>query len=409
MKQKFAYSPFTNLARLLRASLAAWAVTHGIEAAALDLLDGKAQLHGFFSQGAVFTTNNNFLGNTKDHVGLDFREIGLNFSIQPNTRLRLSAQGVSRWAGKMDQGQPWLDYAFADLNLFSDENKRFGIRGGRIKNAHGLYTESRDAAFTRPGVVLPQTIYFERSRKFILSGDGVHFYGEIEAPGGNLDLRLMLVDLPINDISSKSAIIGYKAQGQLEQDRMTPGARLIYETNNKRWRVGMTYFTLSQTYHPVAHDRYLGMRVLLEPWVFSLQYSGEKLTLTTEYSERYTEFTPQAAGTHTQKTTAQNWYAQAQYRFIHDWELLLRYESTTADINDPDGRHYEQATKRPAFTRFTHDFVAGLRYDLTPSIMLRAEYHHVQGTSWLSSLDNPDSSKLQRDWDMFMLLGSYHF
>jgi hypothetical protein len=41
--------------------------------------------------------------------------------------------------------------------------------------------------------------------------------------------------------------------------------------------------------------------------------------------------------------------------------------------------------------------------------MLRAEYHRVNGTGWLSSLDNPVSSDLAQHWDLFTVLGSYRF
>jgi hypothetical protein len=264
-------------------------------------------------------------------------------------------------------------------------------------------------AFTRPGAILPQPIYFDRSRKFALSGDGFHLYSEFEVPGGSLDLRFMLSDLPINDPSSKSAIVGLNAHGELKQDRMTPGVRIIYETDNKRWRGGFTYLSLSQSYHPVRQDVYPANRLLLEPWIASLQYSGEQLTFTSEFSERYTAFSSPSPSFPAVKVTAQNWYVQAQYRFWPDLELLLRYDTSTYDKNDPSGKAYAKATGGPAFTRFAHDIVAGLRYDVTPWFMLRAEYHRVEGTAWLSPLDNPDPSKLRRDWDMFILLGSFRF
>ncbi|MDD5036393.1 MAG: hypothetical protein PHE55_16735 [Methylococcaceae bacterium] len=410
MKRKFAYYPLNNSSFLLILTLAGSASMPFETAQALDWYDGRVQLHGFFTQGVVYTTHNNFYGNTQDRIGLDFREIGLNVSLQPFSRLRLSAQGTSRWAGKMDQGEPWLDYALADFTLFNDEERRIGIRLGRIKNIFGLYTETRDVASTRPGVILPQPIYFDRSRKFALSGDGVHLYGEFEVPGGNLDVRLMAADLPLNDQSSKTTLTGsLNTPGHLDQDRMTPGVRIIYETDNKRWRGGFTYLSLSQRYRPAQYDAMAGRQVLIEPWIISLQYSGEQLTLTSEFSQRYSEFIYREA-IPKQKITSQNWYVQAQYRFLPSWELLLRYDDSIDNIDDPDGKDYA-ATHPSAFAhnRFSRDWVTGLRYDVTSSFMLRAEFHHVDGTNWLSRLDNPDPSKLERRWDMLMFLASFWF
>ena len=51
----------------------------------------------------------------------------------------------------------------------------------------------------------------------------------------------------------------------------------------------------------------------------------------------------------------------------------------------------------------------GMRFDLTPSIMLRAEYHHVNGTAWLPLQDNPDLTRLRREWDLYALLVAFRF
>ena len=50
--------------------------------------------------------------------------------------------------------------------------------------------------------------------------------------------------------------------------------------------------------------------------------------------------------------------------------------------------------RRAAFTRFAKDITVGLRWNVTPEFMVRAEYHRVNGTGWLSTLDNPVSGDL---------------
>ncbi|QSA98668.1 hypothetical protein [Methylococcus sp. EFPC2] len=376
-------------------------------ALAFEWINGKVQLHGYLTQGAVYTTANNFYGDSHNQFSPDFREVGLNLSLQPFSRLRLAAQGMSRWAGKMDEGEPWLDFALADINLYNDENLRFGVRAGRVKNPFGFYTETRDVAFTRPGAILPQPIYFDRTRRFALSGDGVHLYSEVEVPGGHLDIRFALTDLPTNDDSTKAALTGVRGRGDLLQDRMTPGFRVLYETEDGRWRGGVSYFSLKQTYTPAADERIPRQTLSLDPWILSLQYAGEKLTLTTEYSQRYTQL--DISGRPSIRATAENWYVMGQYRFLPKWELMLRYDQAHSDMDDPYGHRYHELTGAPAHTRYAQDVVAGLRFDVTSSLMLRAEYHHVDGTVWLSPLDNPDRRDLERRWDMVILLGSYRF
>lgn len=373
---------------------------------ALEWDDGKGQVHGFLSQGMVASSHNNFYGDSSDGVSWDFREIGLNASYRFKPGIQFSGQVISRRAGEMDTGALWVDYAFADITLLSSEAKQVGIRMGRVKNPYGIYNESRDAAFARPGAVVPQPVYFDKARKFILSADGIQPYGRFEVPTGTLEWNLSLGKSPINERSSKATLVGYKAPGDLRQDRLTTGFRILHESADQRWLAGVSYFSLHQEYDPEPGDAFPRTGVLLEPWLISLRYSGEKWTVSSEYMLEKTEFN--TGGTQF-VAYAQGWYIQGQYRFMPDLELLLRYDYSTADRDDSGGREFETATGQPAHTRYAHDYVIGAKYDITSSFMLRAEWHHLKGTFWLSSLDNPNSADLKKDWDMFMLLGSWHF
>jgi hypothetical protein len=88
---------------------------------------------------------------------------------------------------------------------------------------------------------------------------------------------------------------------------------------------------------------------------------------------------------------------------------MLRYDVLYADREDRDGKEYAASTRAPAHSRFAKDWTVGLRWDVTPSFMLRAEYHRVDGTAWLPGLDNPNALATERKWDLFGLLGSFRF
>ncbi len=64
---------------------------------------------------------------------------------------------------------------------------------------------------------------------------------------------------------------------------------------------------------------------------------------------------------------------------------------------------------RPDHSRFAKDLTVGLRWNITPSIMLRAEYHRVNGTGWLSTLDNPNPAFTDQHWNLFAAQASYRF
>ena len=58
---------------------------------------------------------------------------------------------------------------------------------------------------------------------------------------------------------------------------------------------------------------------------------------------------------------------------------------------------------------FARDTTLGLRWDTTPNLMLRAEFHHVDGTGWLPGPDNPVFFSREQRWNMWLLQAAYRF
>ena len=115
---------------------------------------------------------------------------GLGRSSQPRSDLQFSLQAVSRWAGEADEGDPRIDYGLVDYSFVSDADNLWGIRLGRTINPIGLYNDTRDVAFTRPSIFLPQSIYFDSARNLFISADGVQTYGERRTAIGDFFLQL---------------------------------------------------------------------------------------------------------------------------------------------------------------------------------------------------------------------------
>lgn len=149
-------------------------------------LPDSFQIHGFASQAFILSTDNNFFGGSKDNGTFDFRELGINASWRILPRLQVAAQGVARWAGENDEGSPRLDYGLVDYAFVSNAKNTWGLRLGRVINPIGFYNDTRDVAFTRPSIFLPQSIYFDRTRDVALSADGGQVYGEQRTSIGDL-------------------------------------------------------------------------------------------------------------------------------------------------------------------------------------------------------------------------------
>src|SRR5450755_1182022 len=98
-----------------------------LQAQDFKLFDRDVQIHGFASQGFVYTNTNNWLTmNTSQGSGA-FTDFGINASTNVTDRLRIGAQLYDRNLGQLGEYHPSLDWAVIDYRFKS----WFGIRGGK--------------------------------------------------------------------------------------------------------------------------------------------------------------------------------------------------------------------------------------------------------------------------------------
>jgi hypothetical protein len=375
---------------------------------AVDFLDGDLQLHGFFSLTLVNTSDNNFFGQSDDQISNEYSEVGANASWRLTPDLQLSAQLLSHRAGGTDDGDVRLDYGLLDWTMTSSEEGRSGMRVGRIKTAYGLYNKTRDVPFTRPSIILPQSIYFDRTRNLTVSADGVELFVERYHENGSLSASFAYGQPQTNTEAATVALVGLNPPGHLDS-KLAPDFQVIYEGAGGKYRLGFTALHLDLRYKPGYSDRLGAGRFKLTPLIFSAQYNAEKWSLTSEYASRRISVTDFGPYFYNGDALGESYYLQATYRLAPKWEALLRYDVYYADKGDRNGKDFSAATRLPAFTRYAKDWTAGVRFDVTPQFMLRAEAHHVDGTGFLAVQDNPNPRDLRRYWDSFMLLGSFRF
>lgn len=139
------------------------------------VLDRTVQVHGFASQGFVYTGDNNWLTmNTSQGSGA-MTDMGLNMSSQLSDKFRAGAQVYDRNLGQLGQWHPSLDWAVADYRF----TNWFGIRGGKVKTILGLYNDSQDLDFLRVFALLPQGIYPTDLRDTTIAHAGGDVYGNV--------------------------------------------------------------------------------------------------------------------------------------------------------------------------------------------------------------------------------------
>ncbi len=376
---------------------------------AIELAD-NIQVHGFLTQGAFYTSDNNYNGDSDDDVSFDQTEIGLNAFWQVNDRVDFSVQGLYRKAGKVENGDVRLDYGMMNVNLFNDENNHFGLRLGRIKNPIGLYNETRDVAFTTPSILLPQSIYLERSRSLLVASDGGQLFSKHQLGDGWLSIKLNYGNTHNDNDEVRDQMFVSYAHGDLDSEDGSFVGQIKYNFQSDKYIFALSYADVTLEYDSSSRDLipFADGTARFAPYIFSAQYNGEKLSLTTEYYYSENEFKDFGAYSPDLSPITTNWYVQGEYRLSHKWQAIMRYDESYLDKDDRSGKNYE-AMGAPGHMGFTKDSMIGVRWDIRPDVMLRAEYHNINGTSWLPSADNPARNDTKRYWDLFSLQMSYRF
>jgi hypothetical protein len=369
-----------------------------------ESMDHNLQIHGFLTQAYVKTTENQFFGDSRDG-SFDFRELGVNASYRLQPNLMASAQLLSRVAGEMYDGSLAVDYAQLDYQMHMDERGRAGLILGRNKNPLGLYNNTRDVAATRPGIFMPQAIYWDRVRNMVLSTDGGMFYAEHTNDMNRFNLMLFAGKTPIDENVEKS-YLDPQLNASMEQDGVTTGGRLLYEWDGGRVRLALSNAMLKLDSETNALP--LGT-VDIDYWVLSAQYNQGRWRLTGEYMEEPLDYRGFGNLLDAADTTLNGYYIQGDYRLNDDWELQLRYEESHYDKNDPDGSRISAITGLQPYTFYSKLWTAGLLWEPTEQLMLRAEFSRVDGVIFLSNLENPVPADRVRDWNLFSLLISYSF
>ncbi len=382
------------------------------------------QIHGFASQGLIFTTDNNFYGNSK-HGSADFTELGINASLQLSPKIRIAGQVLSRQAGDMDNGSPRIDYALLDINLISSMKGRLGFYLGRIKNPLGLYNDTRDVAHTRQGVFTSQVIYFDKVRDLTMSADGLHFYGEYFLSNGTLLIQGGL-GYPIPDNNVEITYLGQDWGGQLESNRPALIGRVIYEHNGGRWIFSASTASLELDFNATVADTAIPVvginsgTLEIDYSILSVQFNGEKWQFTSELAIQKTNFVGIGGLFTNAATKPLGFMIEANYKLSPQWQVYLRNELFYLDQDDKYGRKFTSQLQAlsdsfggaipvlPSHSRYSKNWVLGSRWDINKNLIARADYHINEGTAYLSATEN-NITTAKRDWNMLAVSLSYRF
>jgi hypothetical protein len=145
------------------------------------------QIHGFATQGFLFSSHNNYLSMQSSSGSLQWTDGAVSFTDSLTNNLRVGIQLHMYQLGQLGGPNVQVDWASGDYKV----NDYLGFRAGKVKTALGLFNDSQDVDAIFLWILLPQSVYSADNKSFLLAHLGGEVYGELPlgVRGGKLLYR----------------------------------------------------------------------------------------------------------------------------------------------------------------------------------------------------------------------------
>jgi hypothetical protein len=133
------------------------------------------QIHGFATQGFLFSSHNNYLTMQSSSGSLEWTDGAVSFTDSLTSNLRVGIQLHMYQLGQLGGPHAEVDWASGDYKV----NDHLGFRAGKVKTALGLFNDSQDVDAIFLWILLPQSVYPADNKSFLLAHLGGEVYGEL--------------------------------------------------------------------------------------------------------------------------------------------------------------------------------------------------------------------------------------
>jgi hypothetical protein len=371
-------------------------------------------LHGFVSQGAFVSTDNDYLGHS-ERGSFEFLEAAVNISSEVTDRLRVGAQLFTRDLGPIGNYALSLDWAYLDYRL----RDWLGLRAGRIKIPFGMYNEFIDVDAARVQILPPQSVYSIRNRDILLAHAGFSLYGSAPLGGaGALDYNAYAGALFVDPTSSALVVVG-PVELDAVDTKYVAGGQLFWRTPLHGLRVGGSFLHSNLAFH-FSVDTLTSMQLVatgmvpddfdgaftygyrdINLGIGSAEYTIADWTFSAEYSRQtfriYSTIPTVFPGT---DIDSEGLYGMASRR-LTDWiEAGAYYSLFFADADDRDGSGERFTESHRAYQR---DLAVTARFDINDFWLWKLEGHYMDGTGDLIDDDPADPDNLASQWGFFLV------
>jgi hypothetical protein len=369
-------------------------------------IDGKpVQIHSFAQQGFAYSNDNNFLSMDTSNGSFGMTDAGINASVSITDKFRIGAQVYARNIGRLGDYHVQLDWGYGDYK-FKDW---FGIRGGKVKSALGLFNDIQDMEFLQTWALLPQSVYPLDLRSNTIAHTGGDIYGEVPLrkagslsyvayaglrendPYGGLYFGDAAAGSPIQSFSGKAA--GGDVRWHTPVQGLMLGGSFTDQTMDLKVLVA-SYGNAPLIDHNTPQHLTAGY----------VDYLRGKWHFSSEYRRNYNPETFVVLGaTGTTDQSTKGWFGTVAYR-ASKWLELGTYNS----------RFYVDAPQVPTNRNSNHIFdqTVTARFDITSWWNLKVEEHFMNGygdtysSHGFYSADNPGG--LKPNTDMFVVRMAFY-
>lgn len=408
-------------------------------------------ISGFASQGFLITSGNRFLVDKSLEGSFELNETGIAIQANPNDRLRVGIQMLARDVGEEGNNVVMLDWAMGDYHW----RDYLGIRAGKIKLPLGFYNQGRDIDMLRTSILLPQSVYYERQRDFVLAHEGLSVYGNVPLHAkGYLDYEVYCGTLNVPDVThgfwgsifqaggagsavdlapqfaakyganpANTSVVFLGSEEESVQFPVVYGGALTWFPPIQGLRVGTTWligeFDMSAKWNYAvslvdsAGDRrefttqadFNNEFHLDQIDAFSAEYAVDRLTIAAEYNSSVLDqgfgFTSREEG----------YYGSVSYRVCDRVTVGSYYSLYYTRADDHKGKYTEEIGA-PDYIAWEKDLVFSTRVDLSPNWLVKAEYHYLDGVALHDEVqirEDLANNHLKRYWNALMLKTTVHF
>jgi hypothetical protein len=357
--------------------LGALCVVGTLRISAQDL--GNLQVHGFATQGFLYSSNNNYLTMDSSSGSLRWSEAAISLNDPVTENLRFGIQLHMFQMGQIGSPYIFVDWALVDYKV----NDAMGFRIGKVKIPIGLYNDSQDVDSLFLWVLLPEDMYPIDNRDFNLAALGGEVYGGLSLgkQGGRVQYSGYLGE---NTLDSKG---GYMQQfEELGLSFPNPPSGKTFG-GDVRW-VAPWGLTVGASANDVALDGTgpqgsFHFPATLFPRYYA-QWQYKKLQVAGEYQRSaYTATLTVQGMAYPLTVDARSWYPMASYRVLPKLQVGTYYSHNIDKASDPSQPY-----------SYSKDWVVSGRYDFNQYFYGKLEGHFLHGTGLgYYTSDNPNGLK----------------